>query len=127
MSKKVLVVDDEGDIVRFVQLCLEHEGFQVSTAYNGRDALNHVARDKPDLIVLDWTMPGMDGIEVIKQLRQDPATADIRVIIMSANVPDAVQASSKVRADYYWSKPLVPQALTAFIKKLFRRKHVVRR
>ena len=126
MSKKVLVVDDEGDIVQFVRLCLEREGFDVSTACSGRDALNHVAFDKPDLIVLDWTMPGMDGLEVVKQLRENEATANIRIMIMSANVPDAVRASGSVRADYYWSKPLIPGALINFIKKIFPRKHSVR-
>jgi DNA-binding response OmpR family regulator len=122
MSKKVLVVDDEGDIVQFVRLCLEREGFEVSTACSGRDALNHVAFDRPDLIVLDWTMPGMDGVEVVKQLRENESTADIRIMIMSANIPEAVRASGTVRADYYWSKPLIPKALTTFIKKIFSRR-----
>jgi CheY-like chemotaxis protein len=84
--------------------------------------LNHVTVDKPDLIILDWTMPGMDGVEVVKQLRADEATADICIMIMSASVPEAVRASRGARADYYWSKPLIPRSLTSFIKSIFSRK-----
>jgi len=82
-KKKVLVIDDEPDVVSFLSTFLSDEGFQVFTARNGPDGLEKAAKEIPDLITLDITMPGMSGIEVLTALRRDPQLMDIPVIIVT--------------------------------------------
>lgn len=89
MPKKILAVDDEKHIVRLVQVNLEREGYTVITASNGQEALDHVAADRPDLIVMDVMMPQMDGLTALKRLKEDEATATIPVIMLTAKAQDA--------------------------------------
>jgi CheY-like chemotaxis protein len=81
---RVLVVDDDPDIRAFVELALEDEGYEVASAVDG-EALVQAREQHPDVILLDLMMPGMDGVEVSQRLRDDPATATIPVIVMSAH------------------------------------------
>jgi CheY-like chemotaxis protein len=81
---RVLVVDDDPDIRAFVELALEDEGYEVASAVDG-EALVQAREQHPDVILLDLMMPGMDGVEVSRRLRDDPATAAIPVIVMSAH------------------------------------------
>jgi two-component system, OmpR family, alkaline phosphatase synthesis response regulator PhoP len=76
MPKKILAVDDERHIVRLVEVNLQRAGYEVVTAYDGREALEKVKSENPDLVVLDVMMPYMDGFEVLKNLKADPSTAD---------------------------------------------------
>jgi CheY-like chemotaxis protein len=80
---KVLVVDDNASLVKMIEGVLRRHDFDVTTAYDGIEALNKVQLDKPDLIVLDIIMPGMDGYEVCRRLHNQPATADIPVILLT--------------------------------------------
>ncbi len=107
MSKTILVVDDELDIVHVLQVQLEQAGYQVITAGNGQHALERVAADKPDLILMDHTMPFMDGLEALEKLKGNPATAQIPVIILTAN--DSYAQMSKgweIGSDLYLTKPV---------------------
>ena len=83
MAKKILVVDDERHIVRLVQVNLERAGYEVITAFEGKNALVKVVVEKPDLVVLDAIMPGMDGFEVLQYIRKYPATRELPVIMLT--------------------------------------------
>ena len=89
MPKKILAVDDEKHIVRLVQANLERAGYQVVTANDGKEALQKVAEENPDLVVLDVMMPYMDGFEVLQNLRRNPSTRDIPVVMLTAKAQDA--------------------------------------
>jgi CheY-like chemotaxis protein len=82
--KKILVVDDEFDILTTWRLVLEMEGYEVSTATNGRSALDSARSNKPDLVITDWMMPHMDGVELIRQLAASETLDQVPVILMSA-------------------------------------------
>ncbi len=84
MSKKILIVDDDSQIVAVLEKRLSKSGYLTSTALNGRDAIQKVAADKPDLIILDVMMPYMDGTEVARILREDPKTQHIPIIYLTA-------------------------------------------
>ena len=89
MGKKVLVVDDEIHIIRILNYKLTSAGYEVLQARDGNEALEVASRDKPDLIFLDIMMPGISGFEVLESLKQDPATRDIPVVILSAKGQDS--------------------------------------
>lgn len=114
MADKVLVVDDEPDILDLVELTLLSEDFDVITATNGAEALAAAAAEAPDLVLLDVSMPDLDGFEVMQALRENPATRDIPVIMLTARA----QISDKLRglssgADDYITKPFEPSDLVA--------------
>jgi len=88
-NRRVLVVDDERHIVRLIQVNLEREGYQVLTAFDGKDGLQKAKTERPDLVVLDVMMPYMDGFEVLKSMKADPVTAEIPVIMLTAKAQDA--------------------------------------
>jgi two-component system alkaline phosphatase synthesis response regulator PhoP/two-component system response regulator VicR len=120
MAKKILAVDDEKHIVRLVQINLEKEGYEVITANNGREALEKVASEKPDLIVMDVMMPEMDGLEALTQLKASATTADIPVIMLTAKAQDAdVFRGWQSGADLYLTKPFNPMELITFVRRIF--------
>ncbi len=120
MSKRVLVVDDESHIVRLLQVNLERAGYEVSCAANGVQCLAQVEADPPDLIVLDWMMPEMDGMETLGRLKANPATADLPVILLTAKTDDAaVFQGWRSGADCYLTKPFNPIELLEFVKRIF--------
>ena len=120
MPKKILAVDDEKHIVRLVQINLEKEGYIVVTASNGREALEKVASEKPDLIVMDVMMPEMDGLEALTELKKGLDTADIPVIMLTAKAQDAdVFRGWQSGADLYLTKPFNPAELLTFVKRIF--------
>src|ERR1051325_11155708 len=88
MAKKILAVDDERSIVRLIQVNLERHGYQVITAFDGKQGLEKVASEQPDLVVLDVMMPYMDGFEVLHILRKNPATRELPVILLTAKAND---------------------------------------
>jgi response regulator RpfG family c-di-GMP phosphodiesterase len=114
---RVLVVDDERDIVAFIKANLERAGYQVSTAVNGREALERVVSDKPDLILLDQMMPEMDGFEVLRNLKGDEATNNIPVVMLTAiEAPADVVKGWESGTALYLVKPIMPKELLEFIQ-----------
>ncbi|MBO7071737.1 MAG: response regulator [Bacteroidales bacterium] len=108
----VLAVDDIPLNLLLVQKMLSRFNFKLRTAANGQLALDAVAEQKPDLILLDLMMPGIDGFEVIRRLREDPATADIRIVILSAlNSNDDVVKGFNVGANDFIMKPIIMEKL----------------
>jgi CheY-like chemotaxis protein len=84
MSKKILIVDDEPDIVSYLEMVLQDQGFETMTAWNGNEALAAVKRERPDLVTLDITMPEASGTRFYKEMRTDPELAGIPVVIVTA-------------------------------------------
>lgn len=122
VAQKVLLVDDEPDIVELLKYNLEREGYQVSTALNGRDALKAAKANRPDLIVLDIMMPGMDGVEVCNQLRQLPEFKHTLITFLSARGEDYSQiAGFEAGADDYITKPVRPKVFLSKVKALLKR------
>lgn len=120
MAKKILAVDDEKHIVRLVQINLEKEGYEVVTANTGREALEKVASEKPDLVIMDVMMPEMDGLEALAALKNDEATANIPIIMLTAKAQDAdVFRGWQTGADLYLTKPFNPMELVTFVKRIF--------
>lgn len=119
-KKKILAVDDEKHIVRLIQVNLERAGYEVSTAYDGLEALRAIEENRPDLIVLDVMMPQLDGFETLKRLKANPNTAEIPVIMLTAKSQDAdVFRGWQSGVDCYLTKPFNPMELLAFVKRIF--------
>lgn len=119
-SKRILVVDDERHIVRLIQVNLEREGYQVLTSFDGKDGLQKAKTEHPDLVVLDVMMPFMDGFEVLKSMKADPATASIPVIMLTAKAQDAdVFRGWSSGVDCYLTKPFNPMELLTFVRRIF--------
>jgi len=120
MNKKILVVDDEDDILHFLELVLEEKGYDVITASGGHEALTRAQMDKPDLVLLDIMMPQMDGWEVLKLLRVDEETTRIPVAMLSARIEakDRVQGLQEGAIDYI-CKPFSLQELFEKIDAIF--------
>ena len=119
MSSLILVVDDEPKIVRLARDYLEKNGFRVVTAVDGPSALAMARRDKPDLIVLDLLLPGMDGREVCRILRRE---SDVPIIMLTALSEESDQiVGLEIGADDYIVKPFSPGALVARVRALLRR------
>lgn len=120
MPKKILAVDDERHIVRLVEVNLQRAGYEVVTAFDGKEALEKVKSESPDLIVLDVMMPYMDGFEVLKNLKADSETRDIPVIMLTAKAQDAdVFRGWQSGVDCYLTKPFNPMELLTFVKRIF--------
>lgn len=119
---KILLVDDEQDILDFLSYNLEKEGYQVDSATNGKDAIAKAKKNIPDLIVLDVMMPGMDGIETCRELRQIDSLKNVLIAFLTARNEDYSQiAGFDVGADDYITKPIKPRVLVSRIKALLRR------
>ena len=119
MAKKILAVDDEKHIVRLVQINLQKEGYEVLTASNGREALDKMAEETPDLVVMDVMMPEMDGFEALQNMKANSATANIPVIMLTAKAQDAdVFRGWQSGADLYLTKPFNPGELITFVKRI---------
>jgi two-component system alkaline phosphatase synthesis response regulator PhoP/two-component system response regulator VicR len=120
LAKKILTCDDEKNIVRLIQVNLERQGYEVVTAYNGREALEVVEREKPDLIVLDLMMPEMTGFEALEALKKNPETEHIPVIMLTARTQDQdVLRGWQAGVECYLTKPFNPIELVTFIKRIF--------
>jgi two-component system alkaline phosphatase synthesis response regulator PhoP len=120
MAKKILAVDDEKHIVRLIQVNLERAGYEVVTAGDGKEALEKVKSENPDMIVLDVMMPYMDGFEVLRTLKADQATRDIPVIMLTAKAQDAdVFRGWQSGVDSYLTKPFNPMELLSFVERIF--------
>jgi two-component system alkaline phosphatase synthesis response regulator PhoP len=121
---KILIVDDEDDILQFIRYNLEKENFQVSIASNGKKGLLIAEEENPDLIILDIMMPEMDGVEVCRQLRAKPKFDNTIITFLTARGEDYSQiAAFDVGGDDYITKPIRPRVLISRIKALLRRKN----
>jgi len=119
---KVLIVDDERDILDLLRMHLEHEGHEVTEASNGIDALKQAIASLPDLIVLDWMLPGLDGLNVFKRLRTDSRTRDIPVVMLTAKAQQADRLTGlELGADDYLTKPFSPRELLLRVNAVLRR------
>ena len=122
LVQKVLLVDDEPDILELLRYNLEREGYSVQTALNGKDALKAARAEHPDLIVLDIMMPGMDGVEVCTQLRQQPEFKNTVITFLTARGEDYSQiAGFDAGADDYITKPVRPKVFVSKVKALLKR------
>jgi len=121
-GERILVVDDEPDIVALVAYHLAKSGYRVSTASSGTEALDAARRERPALVVLDLMLPGMSGYEVLQQLRTGDATRDVAVLMLTARreEPDRIQGLS-LGADDYLTKPFSPQELVLRVAAILRR------
>jgi two-component system phosphate regulon response regulator PhoB len=121
-GERVLVVDDEADIVALVAYHLAKNGYRVSTASSGTEALDAAQRERPALIVLDLMLPGMSGYEVLEQLRAGDGTRDVAVLMLTARreEQDRIQGLS-LGADDYLTKPFSPQELVLRVAAILRR------
>ncbi len=123
MAKElILVVDDEEDIRELVELNLSREGYQIVACETGERALELVRARKPDLIVLDLMLPGVDGMEVCRRLKADSATRDIHIIMLTAKGEEAdIVAGLELGADDYVPKPFSGKVLAARVRRLLRK------
>lgn len=121
-NAKILLVDDEQDILDFVSYNLKKEGYQVLTASNGRDAITIAKKEIPNLIILDVMMPELDGMETCRELRSIDALKDVVIAFLTARNEDYSQiAGFDVGGDDYITKPIKPLVLSSRIKALLRR------
>ena len=123
MSKeRILVVDDEEDILELVRFNLAREGYPVISTISGEETLRIARKEHPDLIVLDLMLPGIDGLEVAKILKTDPKTRDIPIVMLTAKgeEPDIV-TGLELGADDYVTKPFSPRILVARVRAVLRR------
>jgi len=121
--EKILVVEDEEDILELIKYNLVKEGYQVSTATSGEAAIDTARRVVPDLILLDIMLPVMDGLEVCKLLKHDPVTLKIPIVMLTAKGEETdIVTGLELGADDYMSKPFSPKIVVARIRNLLRRK-----
>lgn len=122
MKPRILVVDDEPDALELLGMKLREAGFAPAFARDGAEALARVRNERPDLIVLDWMLPEVDGLEVCKILRRDSATVSIPIIMLTARAAEFDRVLGlELGADDYVSKPYSPRELVLRIRKLLQR------
>ena len=123
MSKEhILIVDDEEDILELIGYNLTRDGYRVSTAMTGEQALHSARQGRPDLILLDLMLPGIDGLEVCRRLQSDPLTRAIPIIMVTAKGEDAdIVTGLELGADDYIVKPFSPRVLLARVRAVLRR------
>ena len=119
MVKKVLIADDEPNIVVSLEFLMRRQGYDVRVATNGEDALSAVAEFQPDLILLDVMMPRMSGYDVCQKVRENPAWQGMRIVMLSAKGRDVeVTKGMAVGADAYVTKPFSTQELLATVGRM---------
>ena len=120
MAKTVLAVDDEKSIVRLVQINLQRAGYNVVTASDGKQALDMIEAEPPDMVISDVMMPFMDGFELLKRLKQNPVTRELPIIMLTAKAMDSdVYEGWRAGADFYLTKPFNPQELLMWVRRIF--------
>lgn len=121
-GERILVVDDEPDILSLLVYQLSREGYRVSTAVDGRSALSTAREERPDVVVLDLMLPGVDGYEVLRTLREDDDTSDIPVILLTARREEEERVRGfRFGADDYVTKPFSARELALRVRALLRR------
>ncbi|HWC35058.1 MAG TPA: response regulator [Mycobacteriales bacterium] len=119
MPTRVLVVEDDDVIRQLITVNLELEGFEVVTAVDGQDALDRIGDIRPDVVTLDVMMPRLDGWQTASRLRENPDTAHIKVVLLSARAQEAdIQHGERLGVDAYLTKPFDPEELVTLIRIL---------
>ncbi len=122
MPYKILVADDEPTIVRLMEFILARQGHEMIVAVNGEEALQKIRTEQPDLVLLDIMMPRIDGYEVAQQLRADPATAALPIIMLSAKAQEEdIRRGVEVGVDEYVTKPFSPEHLVHVVSEYLKR------
>jgi two-component system phosphate regulon response regulator PhoB len=123
LSKRVVVVEDDLDILELITYNLEREGYEVTGAATGEDGIDAARSEKPDLVLLDLMLPGIDGLEVCRRLKADPDTAHIPVVMVSAKGEETdIVTGLELGADDYVTKPFSPKVLIARMRAVQRRR-----
>jgi phosphate regulon transcriptional regulator PhoB len=121
-TAKIVVIEDEDDILEVIAYNLKREGYEVITSTSGEDGLDKIARSAPNLVVLDLMLPEIDGLEICRKLKSDPVTRSIPVIMVTAKGEESdVVLGLGVGADDYITKPFSPRELVARVKAILRR------
>jgi DNA-binding response OmpR family regulator len=119
MTKRILVCDDDDLLVDLLRYRLSTRGYQVSAARDGGEALERLAEDKPDAVVLDAMMPVVDGFEVLRRIREQPATANLPVVMLSARKQERdIVGALELGASDFVVKPFIPEELIARLARL---------
>ena len=117
-EKTIIIVDDDDDIRELVEITLEDSQYRLYTAENGAAGLKAVQQHRPDLVILDWMMPKLDGLEVIRRLRENPITAGIAVVMLtSQNNRDHQEEIQTLGIFSYLQKPFSPLELIQTVQK----------
>ena len=123
-NERILAVDDETPILELISWNLEKDGFKVTTCTNGEDAVRLVKSNPPDLVLLDLMLPGMSGLDVCRKIKENPATAEVPVIMVTARTEDSDEVLGlELGADDYIAKPFSPKVLLARVRTVLRRKN----
>ncbi|QXQ08585.1 phosphate regulon transcriptional regulator PhoB [Sphingosinicellaceae bacterium] len=122
MKPKILLVEDDANLVELVTYNLDKEGFEVITTHDGEEALVLAEETRPDLIILDWMIANLSGIEVCRRLRRAPATASLPIVMLTARAEEADRIRGlETGADDYITKPFSPRELVARVRAVLRR------
>jgi phosphate regulon transcriptional regulator PhoB len=126
MSKKILVVEDEYDVIKLLKYNLEKEGFRVNYTTDGSLALAEIRRDTPDLIILDLMLPGLDGLEICRQIRRNEKYSSLPLLMLTARDEESDRVVGlEMGADDYVTKPFSMRELVARVRALLRRREPV--
>jgi CheY-like chemotaxis protein len=118
VSAKILIVEDHPTMREAMRLVLEGEGFQIDEAPDGDQALEAVRSDHPDVVLLDMSIPGTSGPDVLAAVKADPSTAEVRVIVVTATGEEGRSAAMAGGADHYFTKPFSPIALLHAVEEV---------
>ena len=118
MTSRILIVEDHPTMREAMRMVLEHEGFTITEAGDGQAALDLVRSDPPDLVFLDLNIPGTSGAEVLRELKSDPKTSGVRVIIVTATGDEGRDQVIELGADEYFTKPFSPLALLRTVERV---------
>jgi two-component system phosphate regulon response regulator PhoB len=122
-KERILIVDDEEDIVELVRYNLEKEGYETLVAFSGEESLAQALKEMPDLVVLDLMLPGIDGLEVTRQIRNSDKTVDLPIVMLTAKGEETdIVTGLELGANDYVSKPFSPRILIARIRGILRRR-----
>jgi two-component system, OmpR family, phosphate regulon response regulator PhoB len=122
MAERILVVDDEPDLLELVRFQLAQAGFEVETARDGRTSLEAIRRRRPSLVVLDWMLPDLPGTEVCRQIRSDPRLRDLPILLLTAKTEEVDRVVGfELGADDYVTKPFSPRELALRVQAILRR------
>ena len=124
MAKKILIIEDDPIALELIEYTLQQEGYETLTALNGVEGLAKARDEKPDLVVLDVMLPGLDGFEVCHRLRAESETARLPILMLSAKAREVdIDTGCRMGADIYLAKPMDPSALVVQVRTLLEGEH----